>query len=111
MPDQFVRPSEQQMRLEHHRATQGTAVVPLEGFEGAPIALHLLGPEHRDRKVEAVALVLGNRCGGKGFQHGFLPDPVRDLAVSRLHNRSTSTEERRVGKEWVRTCRTRWAPE
>src|SRR3546814_12434937 len=24
---------------------------------------------------------------------------------------SVSTEERRVGKEWVRTCRTRWWPD
>src|SRR3546814_16406656 len=42
--------------------------------------------------------------------------PVADFAAREAHRRGPvataagRSEERRVGKEWVRTCRSRWSP-
>src|SRR3546814_21086495 len=38
---------------------------------------------------------------------GSLP-PLTSSSITRLARRSERSEERRVGKEWVRTCRSRW---
>src|SRR3546814_250767 len=42
-----------------------------------------------------------------GLVHQYLHPPVALPAVGEARER---TEERRVGKEWVSTCRTRWSP-
>src|SRR3546814_7557930 len=44
-------------------------------------------------------------------EHVVSSAPMRELAA-RIHPlpASASTAERRVGKEWVRTCSTRWSP-
>src|SRR3546814_17090817 len=43
--------------------------------------------------------------------HDLADDAVHDLAVVRGHQqRAVRSEERRVGTEWVNTCRSRWSP-
>src|SRR3546814_13888888 len=35
---------------------------------------------------------------------------IRDALIALVAAANVSSEERRVGKEWVSTCRTRWSP-
>src|SRR3546814_11047773 len=42
---------------------------------------------------------------------GELLDGARELAQIRAARLDERSEERRVGKEWVSTCRSRWAPD
>src|SRR3546814_18636332 len=60
--------------------------------------------------------VLGGDAVLLGIDHG-VQRPAHDVApliVTLAHKRTQRllgrSEERRVGKEWVRTCRSRWSP-
>src|SRR3546814_15937285 len=53
--------------------------------------------------VSSFLFLLGTRYG-----IGILPDSTRYMSINdKPFDRS---EERRVGKEWVSTCRSRWTP-
>src|SRR3546814_18294078 len=60
-------------------------------------AVSNLAPAHAVRMEDT----LGGSCGARGI------DYVEDVVLLRLERRS---EERRVGKECVSTCRSRWSP-
>src|SRR3546814_12350220 len=90
------------------------------GAEADIVVLTNVGPEHQQGRIEQLARhdfhapVIGSR-GGKG-------EPVRRLIeeyqpsvavfIDDLagHHQSVRSDERRVGKECVRTCRSRWSP-
>src|SRR3546814_11430435 len=83
---------------------------PRGGYFGQLRAVFLAPVRQQRRQVGRIAPVhrLGAHRGGVPL-HRFLaaverPKPERQ----RRRHRS---EERRVGKEWVRTCRSRWSPE
>src|SRR3546814_3761169 len=48
--------------------------------------------------------VIGNVAGGDG------KGTIEDVKLSFAYEDAGRSEERRVGKECVRTCRSRWAP-
>src|SRR3546814_19102709 len=68
------------------------------------------------RKLAALGkpdqLLAAVRPTGKGRPAvlGTWPDAVGSLQLGALPDRGDRSEERRVGKECVRTCRSRWAP-
>src|SRR3546814_11616929 len=49
-------------------------------------------------------LDLGQQSGAVGFRR-------TEATAQRVVMRQQRSEERRVGQEWVRTCRSRWAPD
>src|SRR3546814_17422046 len=61
------------------------------------------GAEARTRQNFALALALSGRWAQARIVAS------QDLSPDKLEGRMRS-EERRVGKEWVRTCRYRWSP-
>src|SRR3546814_19984157 len=75
-----------------------------DGFQGVPASDEL------KRDLAAVAATLAHAEASRAVRiDGQLDGPIhvcRDWAV-RLYDRS---EERRVGKECVSTCRSRWSP-
>src|SRR3546814_4396843 len=44
-------------------------------------------------------------------EYDFNPPPARPIAVPAGKWLKLDPEERRVGKEWVSTCRSRWSPD
>src|SRR3546814_4122054 len=70
-------------------------------------ALPIYGDPSGDRRtVVPPALLHGPDAGGGDDAQGYLATVVLVLRVSR----SRRSEERRVGKECVSTCRSRWSP-
>src|SRR3546814_19084809 len=72
-------------------------------------SIHTGKPETRSLNMEAttVAIVTGASRGlGQALALGLLQPGTRLMTVARSHR----SEERRVGKEWVSTCRSRWSP-
>src|SRR3546814_4221330 len=68
--------------------------------------LAVLGAGHLGRELELQALLAEDALG-------LLADLIihgRQNAVEELHHRHLRSEERRVGKECVSTCRSRWSP-
>src|SRR3546814_16229396 len=75
-------------------------------------------PRHFQRRIALLAhrdeLGLGNALmemtiGGALCEHRCFPNVV--IAVGGLVVVAERAEERRVGKEWVRTFRSRWSPQ
>src|SRR3546814_2226665 len=88
-------------------------LLPLGGSEaalGAALAQHASGAASPVVRAAARGLHLANRLG---LAQSFLRHRITvvtgapDRHETRLHERS---EERRVGKECVSTCRSRWSP-
>src|SRR3546814_16518709 len=66
----------------------------------APAASFPCPPAPTDRKG----------CGGSGCRRGSLP-PSTPPSCAAAATWASRSEERRVGKECVSTCRSRWAPD
>src|SRR3546814_12328562 len=49
----------------------------------------------------------GSDCAADVFAQAGISDPRRQVDCVEMYVRS---DERRVGKEWVSTCRSRWSP-
>src|SRR3546814_16579575 len=62
------------------------------------------GPEHRDQKSQEPPVA------GQGEQDASRDPLVAEPGVELLQPRELRSEERRVGKECVSTCRSRWSP-
>src|SRR3546814_4674431 len=74
-------------------------------------SIHTGKPETRSLNMEAttVAIVTGASRGlGQALALGLLQPGTRLMTVARSHDERS--EERRVGKECVGTCRFRWLP-
>src|SRR3546814_13206838 len=90
----------------HHRAQADAAACGGEGIldrAGEPLALAPLLPEglhdlHRAQRLRHDRANVGDPVLAEA---GNVAKPAAD---------EDRSEERRVGKEWVRTCRSRWAP-
>src|SRR3546814_13498626 len=85
--------------IEHaveHRVAEGSAVVELRVVEGAAGVAVGVDVDHADRPLTAPRL----------------PDRVGDrvVAADRERRHAGRSEERRVGEEWVSTCRSRGEP-
>src|SRR3546814_14568303 len=76
-------------------------IFPLQDF--AQYAANLLDP-HRRHHVWAVCGCAAVACKGAGIAARRSAFPTRGAAF-------LSSEERRVGKECVSTCRSRWCPQ
>src|SRR3546814_15266657 len=73
-----------------------------------------------ERFARRFHLELDQRCGGGigNARHSVCPTDVYDVAFNRRHRPNrfvgqlepSRSEERRVGKECVSTCRSRWSP-
>src|SRR3546814_11893722 len=63
-----------------------------------------------ERVEEVPALALFESAGAIQAQIGDAIFPVHAAALPEGHGTVKRSEERRVGKERVRTCRSRWAP-
>src|SRR3546814_16152046 len=70
-------------------------------------------PSHEDNptctlhKAFAIGLLTGALLGSFGRKAAAHGMPV---VLWRTQRRAFRSEERRVGKEWVSTCRSRWSP-
>src|SRR3546814_20204096 len=78
------------------------------------IVLQFLGEHHLAAALALVPEILGRlRLGDKGERVADAGEPAHDssLCAARIAAASSATrsEERRVGKECVSTCRTRWS--
>src|SRR3546814_11622179 len=73
----------------------------MEGFAPGDLILHMAG--WRDGGVIGLDM-MPNKLPVAALAAGMTPQPF-------LHNMGLRSEERRVGKEGVRTCRSRWSPE
>src|SRR3546814_8342674 len=67
------------------------------GHDGAVVDGDLLGPKQQLGGAQPQGI-------GLALQHGAGDD------VGELVDEQRRSEERRVGKEWVSTCRSRWSP-
>src|SRR3546814_13913819 len=78
-----------------------------------------IDPEHEIGRMRSPRLTVSDLCSVHVSQQIFgqmragIPTQLKvfdcDPAAKRREQLSRS-EERRVGKEWVRTCRSRWSP-
>src|SRR3546814_15291330 len=96
----FTQPAESSLRSNDDRIVHRPEELVLYTFElrrDLDLAAELLG-----------ALVMGETKRDRGFeQHAARRTNVDRFEVAAVLARS---EERRVGKEWVSTCRYRWLP-
>src|SRR3546814_17574408 len=109
--------------------TQARAVGAHAQGDRAGVAVHDLDvlDRHAERvgdelgEGRLVALAVAVRAGEDGDRAGRVETHLRrfpeaDAGPQRAHHRrgrdtaGLRSEERRVGKEWVRTCRYRWSP-
>src|SRR3546814_14264873 len=68
-------------------------------------------PERRTNSSRSCALPSDGRAAGVRRDGGSATDGSAVVLLSgTLVGGFDRSEERRVGKEWVRTCRSRWAP-
>jgi 1-deoxy-D-xylulose-5-phosphate synthase len=72
----------------------------------AVFAKALIAEAEADKKIVAITAAMPSGTGLDKFAQRF-PDRSFDVAIAEQHGRS---EERRVGKECRRLCRSRWSP-
>src|SRR3546814_16832827 len=79
----------------------------LKAARAAPVDVELdQAALHRHRHAQAGARVLDDTLGLGVAEEG--EDGIADALI---HRRAVRSEERRVGKEWVSTCRSRLSPD
>src|SRR3546814_11091660 len=92
------------------RSTRTDTLFPYTTLFRAAEHLLGLGTDRRDRAVARAGTVLAHRDHGRLVEHDALPAD-EDEGVGRAEvDRQVRSEERRVGKECVSTCRSRWPP-
>jgi hypothetical protein len=69
----------------------------------------LISREQLEEALET-QVVHGGRLGTNLVELGFLKEVDLARVLGRLHNLPFRSEERRVGKECRRLCRSRWSP-
>src|SRR3546814_6448234 len=118
-PDRAV--ADQPVALQGRRE-QRFAIGDGIGFAGllqpgaAPGLFGGLDDEGREAILEAVgmyleqAMFVGLEDEGEGIERQRRPEPDEAVAAPVEAGAETRSEERRVGKECVSTCRTRWSP-
>src|SRR3546814_5664268 len=88
-----------------------TWALPISTFGGRPVQLlhHLGDRAHILRDDLAAGVVVAE---ARAFAHRFGPalHIVAQCQREEIFDEAGRSEERRVGKEWVSTCRARWSP-
>src|SRR3546814_19375853 len=72
----------------------------------APVLVHQGIREHRSGRLEAAAALYGRALRADPFD----ADALHLLGLLNLQSGDPRSEERRVGKECVSTCSSRWLP-
>src|SRR3546814_18377048 len=89
--------------LTHSFPTRRSAELILDAEKGDIVTNH-----HVAADADEIVVVLSDRRELKATLLG--TDPELDIAVLKVEPKDLRSEERRVGKECVSTCRSRWSP-